>query len=417
MSKYIISPCSDFNGSIKVSGSKNASLPIMAAALLSDDTSELYDVPILRDTENMESLIRKIGGKIEHSKEGNLKISFEKVRRKTAPVDAVNCLRASFLIMGPCLARFGKIRIPMPGGCQIGARPIDLHLKGFSAMGAKIKQGHGYVEATCPHLEGAQIYLDFPSVGATENLLMAATLAKGETVIQNAATEPEVFDLCRCLENMGAKIEGAGTDTIKIKGQKHLNGCKHTIIPDRIEAGTFLAAAAICRGTLKLQNVLPEHLQPLLAKMNEMGINAEVNKTSIKVEPCEKLKAVDIKTLPYPGFPTDMQAQLMALMSVAEGTGVIVETIFENRFMQVPELCRMGANIKTDGRCAVINGTKRLSGTQVKATDLRAGASLVIAALNASGETEISDIEHIERGYENFENKLRSVGVQIERED
>ena len=282
-------------------------------------------------------------------------------------------------------------------------------------MGAKIRQGHGYVEASCDRLKGGSIYLDFPSVGATENLILAATLAQGETIIENAAAEPEIADLAACLSKMGAEIEGAGSDTVHIYGKESLNPCHHAIIPDRIETGTFLALAAAGHGDVTLKNVCPAHSKPVLAKLEEMGFLLEVGEDMIHISPCERFRSVDIKTLPHPGFPTDMQSQFMALMSVAEGTGIVVETVFENRFMQVPELLRMGAKIKIDGRTAVVDGSKRLSGAKVTATDLRAGAALVIASLAAQGETVIDNIEHLERGYEHFPEKLRSIGVNIEK--
>lgn len=415
MAYYSISPTNPISGNVKISGSKNASLPIMAATLLSEGSSRLHNVPLLSDTSNMCSLIECTGAKCTQICENSITITPGVCNLKTAPLEIVNRLRASFLIIGPILARCGKIRIPLPGGCQIGARPIDLHLKGFAAMGAKIKQGHGYVDLKCERLAGVKIYLDFPSVGATENIMTAACLADDETVIENAATEPEIVNLAGFLCAMGGEIYGAGSDTIRIIGKRELHPAEYTIIPDRIEAGTFMTIAAICRSKMRLDNVVPNHLKPVTAKLNEMGLEINETENSIEIIPCEKFKSIDIKTLPYPGFPTDMQAQFMALMSVAEGTGVVVETVFENRFMQVPELIRMGAKIKIDGRTAVIDGIKRLSGAKVRATDLRAGAALVVAALASQGSTEISDIEHIERGYENFEQKLSALGVDIKR--
>ena len=415
MSFYTISPSSGISGSVKISGSKNAALPIIAASLLSGGTSVIHNVPDLSDTRNMCGLLKYSGAENIHRESDTLYITPGESAHKTLPLELAGKLRASILIIGPMLARYKKVKIPLPGGCQIGARPIDLHLKGFASMGAKIKQGHGYVELKCDKLCPTKIYLDFPSVGATENLMIAASLINGESIIENAATEPEITDLADYLKKMGAKISGAGTDTIKINGKKVLNPAEHTVIPDRIEAGTFMAIAAICKNHLKIDNVIADHLRPVSAKLNEMGFEIKEGKSSIEVIPCEKFKAVDIKTLPYPGFPTDMQAQFMSLMSVADGTGVVIETIFENRFMQVPELLRMGANIKIDGRTAIVDGTKRLSGAKVRATDLRAGAALVIAALGAQGETEIDGIEHIERGYENFEYKLSSIGINIKK--
>lgn len=415
MSYYTISPCSKLDGEVSISGSKNAALPIIAASLLSGETSVIHNVPLLSDTANMCSLLECSGVEGIRRDGNTLYITPGEKSCGTIPLELATKLRASFLIIGPMLARYGKVKIPLPGGCQIGARPIDLHLKGFSAMGAKIKQGHGYVELKCDKLQPAKIYLDFPSVGATENLMIAASLINGESILENAATEPEIINLAEYLHKMGAEIEGAGTDTIRINGRNVLKSAEHTIIPDRIEAGTFMAISAICKGQLKINNVIPDHLKPVTAKLKEMGITVNESENSIEVIPCEKFKAADIKTLPYPGFPTDMQAQFMSLMSVSDGTGVVIETIFENRFMQVPELLRMGANIKIDGRTAIVDGTKRLSGAKVHATDLRAGAALVIAALGAQGETEIDDIEHIERGYENFEKKLSSIGINIKK--
>ena len=418
MSDYIITPGNKIEGTVKISGSKNASLPILAAGLMSDGISVFDGIPRLSDTENMAELLRSVGAQCLRNQDKTVGVGFsQSTGRKNVDAELVNKLRASFLIMGPMLARMGKIRIPMPGGCQIGARPIDLHLKGFAAMGAKIKQGHGYVDAKCDKLYGAAIYLDFPSVGATENLMLAACLADGETVIENSAAEPEIADLADCLVKMGAKIEGAGSDTVRIKGVKELAPCRHRIIPDRIEAGTFLALAAAAKGNVKLTNVCPGHIKPITAKLEEMGFDIETGEEILSISPCEKFKAVDIKTLPYPGFPTDMQSQFMSLMSVADGTGMVVETVFENRFMQVPELLRMGAKIKIDGRTAVVDGIKRLSGAQVRATDLRAGAALVIAALAAQGESVIGGTEHIERGYENFTEKLKKIGVKIKKEE
>lgn len=417
MSQYVISQCSDLSGSVKISGSKNASLPIIAAALLAGGTCVIHNIPDLSDTRNMLALLKCAGAACGELINGSVSITPCTSNTKSAPLELVSRLRASFLIIGPQLAVFGKIRIPLPGGCQIGARPIDLHLKGFAAMGAKIRQGHGYVDVKCDKLCGTRIYLDFPSVGATENIMTAACLAEGETIIENAATEPEIVDLACFLRAMGADVSGAGSDTIRIIGKKRLSPCEYSVIPDRIEAGTFMAAAAICRGKLRLCNVIPDHLKPVTAKLNEMGFEVTEDANSIELIPCERFRSVDIKTLPYPGFPTDMQAQFMSLMSVADGTGVVVETVFENRFMQVPELLRMGAKIKIDGRAAVISGTRRLSGAQVHATDLRAGAALVIAALAAQGTTEVSNIEHIERGYERFDEKLASIGVDIKRID
>ncbi|MEG0831416.1 MAG: UDP-N-acetylglucosamine 1-carboxyvinyltransferase, partial [Acidaminococcaceae bacterium] len=325
-------------------------------------------------------------------------------------------MRASFLVMGALLARKGIARISQPGGCAIGTRPIDIHLKGFEALGVKIESGHGYIEATAPHgLVGTTIYLDFPSVGATENLMMAASMASGTTLIENAAQEPEIVDLANYLNVMGARVRGAGTNVIRIDGMKVLKGCEHTVIPDRIEAGTYMVAAAMTGGDVRVENVLTEHLKPLLAKLREAGATIYEDVGGVRVIGPQKLKAINIKTLPYPGFPTDMQAQVMAMMTIAEGRSSVTETVFENRFMHVDELVRMGADIHTEGRAAIVQGVTKLMGCQVRATDLRAGAAMILAGLVAEGTTEIGDIYHIDRGYENIVDKLRGLGAVIER--
>ncbi|HWQ61878.1 MAG TPA: UDP-N-acetylglucosamine 1-carboxyvinyltransferase, partial [Negativicutes bacterium] len=333
-----------------------------------------------------------------------------------APYELVRKMRASFLVMGPLLARAGQARISLPGGCAIGTRPIDLHLKGFEALGAEIVLGHGFIEArTRQRLKGARIYLDFPSVGATENIMMAACLAEGQTILENPAEEPEIVDLANYLNAMGARIRGAGTNVIRIEGVRELKGTTHAVIPDRIEAGTYMVAAAITGGDVWLENALTEHLKPVTAKLKEAGVAIEEKIDGVMVRGTATVKSVDIKTLPYPGFPTDMQAQFMALMTVASGTSVITETVFENRFMHVDELKRMGASIKIEGRSAIVEGVANLTGCPVKATDLRAGAALVLAGLVAEGKTEISCIHHIDRGYEDIVGKLTSLGADIAR--
>ncbi len=418
MASYIINgPAKNFGGSVRISGSKNSALPIMAAAMLCSEKNVLYNLPRLSDTEAMTEIMASLGCGIERREDGAVEITadIKKPRRKCGYA-LFSRLRASVLIMAPLLARFGKAKIPMPGGCKIGARPIDLHLKGFSAMGAKIRQGHGFVDASAPGgLVGCRIYLDFPSVGATENLMTAACLAEGTTTILNAANEPEICDLADFLIGMGANITGAGGDTITVEGVEELHGCSHKIIPDRIEAGTFLIFAAGLGAALKVEKTEPRHLKPLIAKLGEMGLDCEAGADFIELHPSGRPKAVDIKTMPYPGFPTDLQAQAMALLATGEGSGMVVETIFENRFTHIPELCRMGAGIKTEGNAAFINGVRHLSGAEVRATDLRAGAALVAAALKAGGKSVIHNIEHIERGYESFTEKLRSLGADIER--
>lgn len=417
VAKYIISEGRPLKGTVKINGAKNSVLPIIAASLLADGICVIEEIPYLNDVNVMCDLLKSLGAKVELSENSNkLKINSQGISNTTAPYELVNKLRASFLVMGPLLAKTGVAKISLPGGCAIGTRPVDLHIKGFAAMGAEITQGHGYIEArTRGKLIGSKIYLDFPSVGATENIIMAATLAEGQTIIENAAIEPEIVDLVTFLTSMGAEIKGAGTDTIKINGVERLRGTSHAIIPDRIEAGTFMVAAAITGGDITIENVLPDHLKPISAKLRETGVEVSEELTSIRVIGNNSLKAIDIKTHPYPGFPTDMQAQMTALMSKAEGTSIIIEAIFENRFMHVSELKRMGANIKIEGRSAVIEGTPNLMGAQVKATDLRAGAALILAGLAAEGTTEITEIEHIERGYLGIEKKLRALGANIIR--
>ena len=417
MTKLIINQSKGLSGRVRISGSKNSVLPIIAATLLTDQENIIEDVPFLNDVEVMCNLLGSIGAEIETIEKNQLRVKTTCIKEIVAPYELVTKMRASFLVMGPLLARVGKAKISLPGGCAIGTRPVDLHLKGFAALGAEINQNGGYVEAVAKKLKGAQIYLDFPSVGATENILMAACLAEGNTIIENASVEPEIVDLANCLISMGADIKGAGTDTIKVTGVKELKGTNHTIIPDRIEAGTFMIATAMTKGDVVIDNVIPDHLKPITAKLKECGVEISEELSSIRINCKNKIKAIDIKTLPHPGFPTDMQAQITSLMSLSEGTSLIIETIFENRFMHVCELNRMGANIKIDGRTAVIEGKSYLNGAKVKATDLRAGAALVLAGLVAEGSTEVTNAEHIFRGYEKFDEKLRALGADIHREE
>ena len=416
MAKYTVSQAEFLKGDVSVGGSKNAALPIIAAALLSSKKINLKNIPRLKDVDNMCCIISAMGGKCNFEAGNELGIHLNEITDYKAPYDSVSKLRASFLIIAPLLARFGKIRIPLPGGCPIGARPIDLHLKGLSAMGAKVRQGHGYIEAKCPKLHGANIYLDFPSVGATENIIIAASTADGETVIENCATEPEIVDLANFLNSMGANIQNAGSDKITITGVNHLSPVSYSIIPDRIEAGTFLTAGIMCESDITIKNIIPEHLRPVMAKYSELGADISEGNDFIRVKGKCKGSNTDIMTMPYPGFPTDMQAIATALLCTVSGRSLIVETVFENRFLHIPELNRMGANIKVDGRTAIIDGSK-LTGAKVKATDLRAGAALVLAGLTAKGKTEISDIEFIQRGYENFDKKLRSLGASVKKTD
>ncbi|NLO38374.1 MAG: UDP-N-acetylglucosamine 1-carboxyvinyltransferase [Ruminiclostridium sp.] len=415
MGVFLIDGGIPLKGSVRISGAKNAILPTLAACLLTEGKSVLKDVPDLEDVHTMCGLLTSLGANISFNTiQKEITVDTSHIHEHTAPYELVNTMRASFLVMGPLLARKGRARVSLPGGCAIGSRPVDLHLKGFSALGANINTGHGYVEAQVRgKLTGARIYLDFPSVGATENILMAAVLAKGQTTIENAATEPEIVDLATMLVSMGATVTGAGTDTIRVTGTEQLNPAEHTIIPDRIEAGTFMVAAAMTGGNVLLKNVLPDHLKPVTAKLREAGVEISEELGCIRVKGLEKPKAVDIKTHPHPGFPTDMQAQMTSFLSFAEGTSMVVETIFENRFMHVSELKRMGARIKIDGRTAIIEGGIPFMGAQVKATDLRAGAALILAGLCAKDKTEISDIYHIDRGYEKMEEKLKALGARI----
>jgi len=418
MEQLVIHGGNPLRGRVKIGGAKNAVLPIIAAALLgSRGESVLEDVPALEDVYTIAAVLRSLGVQADYSAaEHRLRIDAEKIETVSAPFDLVRKMRASFLIMGPLLAREGHAEIALPGGCAIGTRPIDLHLKGFEALGAEIEITQGAIHASAPHgLKGARIYFDFPSVGATENVMMAASCAEGQTILENPALEPEIVDLANYLNVMGAQIRGAGTNQIKIDGVPGLTAAAYTIIPDRIEAGTYMVAAAMTRGDVYIENAISEHLKPVIAKLKEAGVEIEEHVDGIRVR-CDGLtKAVDIKTMPYPGFPTDMQAQFMAMLAVSEGTGMVTETVFENRFMHVDELKRMGANIKIDGRTSVVEGVGALTGCQVKATDLRAGAAMVLAGLIAEGETQIGYIHHIDRGYDHLVPKLVALGADIRR--
>ncbi len=416
MERLIVKGGNRLVGTVKTSGAKNAVLPIIAASILGTSPSRLDEIPALEDVRTICAVLKCLGIKVDASEPHTLKIDSREITSCEAPYELVRSMRASFLVMGPLLARKGYARISQPGGCAIGTRPIDLHLKGFEALGVKIEQGHGYIEASAPEgMTGANIYLDFPSVGATENIMMAAAMANGTTVLENPAEEPEIVDLANYLNQMGARVRGAGTNVITIEGVSELHGVQHSVIPDRIEAGTYMIAAAMTGGDVIIENVLPEHQKPLIAKLREAGALVEEDIDRIHVAGSGRLKAVDIKTLPYPGFPTDMQAQMMAMLSVAEGRSKITETVFENRFMHVVELNRMGANITTEGRSAVITGPAHLTGCTVRATDLRAGAAMILAGLVAEGATEICDIYHIDRGYEEIAAKLTRLGADIKR--
>jgi len=415
--KLIVSESNSLRGTVRISGAKNSVLPILAASLLGDRESIIEEIPYLSDVKIMCDLLKSFGAKVEFSdNKTRLRINSNIIDNATAPYELVNKMRASILVMGPLLAKMGVAKISLPGGCAIGSRPVDLHLKGFAAMGAEITQDHGYIEATVKgRLRGSKIYLDFPSVGATENIMMAAVLAEGQTIIENAAIEPEIVDLATYLTTMGADIKGAGTDTIKINGVDSLKGATHAVIPDRIEAGTFMVAAAITGGDVVIENVVPDHLKPITAKLREAGVEISEELSSLHIKSDGNIKPIDIKTHPYPGFPTDMQSQMTSLMTKADGTSMVIETIFENRFMHLAELKRMGANVKIEGRSAIIEGKCKLTGAKVKATDLRAGAALILAGLVAEGITEITDIEHIERGYVNIHEKLNQLGANIQR--
>lgn len=417
MEKLIIKGGRPLHGHVRVSSAKNAVLPIIVATLLPDSPSTIIDAPHLEDVKTICSVIESLGGNIL-LRDNAMIFDTTTVDKTEASYELMSRMRASFLIMGPLLAKKRHAKIALPGGCMIGSRPIDLHLKAFEAMGAKVTVGNGYVEASVLEgLKGATIYLDFPSVGATENILMAAAVADGKTVIENAAEEPEIVDLVTFLNSMGANIKGAGTNVIRVEGVKHLYGASHTVIPDRIEAGTFIIAAAMAGGDVVVDNVLSEHLKPLLAKLGEAGVKVIKDIDSVRVISDGHIHSTDIKTLPYPGFPTDLQAQFMAMMTIGDGTSTVTETVFENRFMHVGELRRMGANIEVEGRKAIVHGVPFLQGAFVRATDLRAGAALVLAGLAAHGVTEVGDLRHIDRGYDHLVEKLRGLGADIIRVD
>ena len=419
MAKFLVQKSGPLHGTVSISGAKNAVLPIMAAGLLAEESCEITEVPALMDVAVMCDLLRSVGAQVSADYDaGSVTIEPGAKLEHEAPYELAKKMRASVLIMGPILARTGRVRVSLPGGCAIGARPINLHLKGFAALGAKIVEKAGYVEASAEKLIGGNVYLDFPSVGATENIMMAAVLAEGTTIIENVAEEPEIVDLANFLNKMGARIKGAGTDTIKIEGVKKLSGTKHAVIPDRIEMGTFMVAAAITRGQLLITNGLSDHVKPVIAKLRECGVVIENGDEGMLVRgDVNELIATDIKTLPYPGFPTDMQPQFMALLTTVKGSSVVMETVFENRYMHVGELNRMGANIRIEGGSAIVQGGKRLQAAQVISTDLRAGAAMVLAGLVADGTTEISEIYHIERGYSKFIEKLRGIGAMVIRLD
>ena len=416
MEKIIVRGGNRLTGAVKIEGAKNSVLPVIAATLLaSNGKCVIHDVPTLSDVFTINEVLRNLNADVAF--ENNvITVDASRELKDEAPFEYVRKMRASVLVMGSLLARNGRARVALPGGCAIGSRPLDQHLKGFEAMGAEVKVGNGFLEAEVNgKLKGAKIYLDFPSVGATENIMMAATLAEGTTILENAAKEPEIVDLQNLLNKMGAKVKGAGTGTIRIEGVSELSGATHAIIPDRIEAGTFMVAAAITEGNVLVKGAVAEHLSSLISKMEEMGVTIIEEEEGLRVIGPSKLKAVDIKTMPHPGFPTDMQSQMMALLLKAEGTGVITETVFENRFMHVEEFRRMNADIKIEGRSTIINGPSNLQGAEVAATDLRAAAALILTGLVADGVTRVTELKHLDRGYVDFHGKLAALGADIER--
>jgi UDP-N-acetylglucosamine 1-carboxyvinyltransferase len=415
LEKIVIKGGVPLAGEVQVSGAKNSALPLLFATLLAKGTSEISNVPDLRDINTAVKLLRELGAEVE-SEGGCYRINSDKIKSIEAPYDLVKTMRASVLVLGPLLARFGRARVSLPGGCAIGARPINLHLKGLEALGAKIVLEHGYVEATTDRLRGAKISFDLPTVGGTENLLMAAALAEGETVLENAAREPEIVQLAEALNGMGAKITGAGTAVIQIQGVESLNSLNCRVIPDRIEAGTFMIAAAITAGNVLIHHAVSKDQEALISKLIEAGATIQPEGDGLRVIGPKRVTPVDIRTSVFPGFPTDMQAQFMALMTRAEGTSRISETVFENRFMHVCELQRMGADIQIDGHSAIIRGVGEMTGAPVMATDLRASASLILAGLAAENTTEVSRIYHLDRGYEKIEKKLSALGAKIWRE-
>ncbi len=418
MAKYVIKQSAPLHGEVEISGAKNATLPILAATVLTDGICEIHDAPRLSDVEVMCEILRAVGATVvENYDEHVIMVDGSTVNKSVVPYDLVKKERASFFIMGPLLARMGKVNIALPGGCAIGERPVDLHTKGIKMLGARVVTEDGEVNANADRLKGSLVYLDFPSVGATENIMMAATLAEGETIIENAAEEPEIVDLANFLNSMGAQIKGAGTDTIRVNGVEKLHGTRYAVIPDRIETATFMIAAATTRGNVLIKNCIPDHVRPIMAKLIECGVSITDELEGLRVRgDVNPLKATNIKTLPYPGFPTDAQAPIMTFLTTVDGQSKINETLFENRLMHANELNRMGANIRVEGRTASVPGNQRqLEGASVMATDLRAGAALVIAGLVATGTTEVTNIYHVERGYENFVQKLKNLGADIEK--
>lgn len=415
MSKYVILGGGPLCGEVEISGAKNSAVALIVAALMVKDVCIIENVPAVSDTYVLMDIINQLGGKAEFIEKGVLRIDAKNVNKFEAPYEMVSKIRASSYLMGALLGRFHHARVAMPGGCDFGVRPIDLHLKGFVAIGAEYNVEYGLVDIRAEKLQGAGIYMDKVSVGATINIMMAAAMAEGQTIIENAAKEPHIVDVANFLNSMGANIKGAGTDIIKIKGVEELHGGTYTVIPDQIEAGTFMVAAAATGGDVLIKNVIPKHLDSISAKLAEMGVEVTEYDDSIRIKSKKPLKKINFTTMPYPGFPTDLQPQMLTLLTSTQGTSIVTENVWDNRFKYVEELRRMGANITVDGRCAVVEGGNRLTGSPVSSTDLRAGAALVIAGLMADGVTEIYNLKYIDRGYENFEQKLRGLGAQITR--
>ncbi len=413
MPSYIVYGGNKLEGELSVSGSKNACLPILAASILNKGVTKLYNVPNIHDTQITLKILKILGCKVD-KKNGKIIVDSSQMDKYEIPDDLMRQMRSSVVLVGAILARFKNVMFSYPGGCDIGARPIDLHLKSLNKLGVTVKEEAGYINCKCDKIVGTSIHLDFPSVGATENIILTSVLQEGETIVTNAAMEPEIVDLQEFLNRMGAKVEGAGTNIIKITGVKKLKDVSYNVMPDRIEAGTLLCATAITGGKVKLNNVIPKHITVILDKLQECGCNYNIIKDSVVLESPKRLKFTDIKTMPYPGFPTDMQSVFTSILCVAKGTSVVVENIFENRYKYTNELKRMGANIKIEGKVAIVKGTKKLVGANVEATDLRGGAALVVAGLVAKGKTTISNIGYILRGYENLDKKLNKIGAKVE---
>ena len=416
MANYIIEGGKRLEGEVKISGSKNASLPIICASILNGKKTKLYNVPDIHDTQVTLKILRYIGCKVKKDND-KIEIDSRYITKKEIPEDLMHQMRSTVILAGAILGRFKEVTFSYPGGCDIGARPIDLHLKSFKKLGINIAENYGFIRCSCDKIVGTNIDLDFPSVGATENIILASVLAEGKTVITNAAREPEIVDLVNMLKKMGAIISGEGTNIIQIEGVKELKEVKYRIMPDRIETGTFLCAGAITGGKIKVTNCIPEHIVPITSKLEAAGCNILIEKNSIELKAPTRLKAVELKTMPYPGFPTDMQSIFGTVLSVSKGTSVITENIFENRFKYLAELKRMGAKNKQEGNVAIITGVRRLSGTNVKSTDLRGGAAMILAGLNAKGTTTVTNIEYILRGYENIDKKLNKIGANIRIEE